>query len=161
MHHIRHKQPLSFLSLRINTFIETKLQMHIYLKPLLLHSSGFVRHVKYLPTNISESGSKFFLTFDWFYPTLWRGAVSECVNLTIYDPAIVTNIVRWSGNDTFGALSLFCFSPSTSIHSLSLLTLMHRLNCISTNIRWSLVSSWLEVFKTKALHYKSVPETRG
>ena len=32
------------------------------------------------------------------------------VNLTIYDPAIVTNIVRWSGNDKFGAPSLFCFS---------------------------------------------------
>ena len=47
-------------------------------------------------------------------PALWLCWDSECVNLTIYDPSIVTNIVRWSGNDKFGAPSLFSFSPPTT-----------------------------------------------
>ena len=79
-----------------------------------MHSLYYVKYNQRYTNDDLPSKAKVFssFTFDWFYPTLWRGC--ECVNLTIYDPTIVINIVRWSGNDKFGAPSLFCFSHPPS-----------------------------------------------
>ena len=68
------------------------------------------RHLKKLPTKVSEA----ILLPAQIFPLHLIGFtqhfdVAVSVNLTIYDPTIVTNIVRWSGNDKFGAPSLFLF----------------------------------------------------
>ena len=59
----------------------------------------------------------FSFCYDWLHFVLRRSR--ECVNLTIYDPTIVTNIVCSSGNDKLAAPSLFCFPRPAVQLSLS------------------------------------------